>query len=157
MIITVNDLPKIREDNKNKSIVLALGAFDILHPGHIKYLEWAKQQGDVLVVTLKSDEQITSHKGPTRPVVLEEDRVTVVNALKPVDYALVGASGGLQEAAFLTAQTLQPDVIVLGPDWGHSVLLAWKAEFPNTSVLIASTSSNYSTTSIINKIQRTSI
>lgn len=153
MIISLQQLPKIRATNKSRTIVLALGSFDIIHPGHIRYLEWAKKQGDILVVTLKSDEQITAHKGPSRPVVVEQDRVEVIAALKPVDYALIGAPGDLHEAATATAQALQPDVVVLGTDWGNSVLDAWKKEFPSTLIMIDPQESIRSTTGIINKIK----
>lgn len=154
MITSLKQLPEIRAEKNNLRIVLALGAFDVIHPGHIKYLKWAKEQGDVLVVTLKSDRQISLHKGPDRPVVKEQDRVEVVESLKPVDYALIGAPGGLHEAATVTAQALQPDVVVLGPDWGHEVFNDWKIAFPNALIMIAPHQSDCSTTKIINKIKR---
>lgn len=153
MVIQLDELSQVRV-GISKRIVLALGAFDILHPAHIAYLTWAKQQGDLLVVSLKSDVQIKLHKGSSRPIVSAEDRVQVVAALKPVDYALIGTSGGLFEAAVNTAKILKPDVVVLGPDWGESVLSDWQALFPNTSILVAPPSSGHTTSAIIEKIQR---
>lgn len=153
MTIQFQDISRVRITHPNKKIVLALGSFDIIHPGHIKYLEWAKQQGDILVVTLKSDEQIADHKGASRPIVSGEDRVDVVSALKPVDYALIGAPGGLHEAAVATALALDADVVVLGPDWGEKVRSSWEAEFPQKTISVAPHQSDRSTTEIIDKIK----
>jgi D-beta-D-heptose 7-phosphate kinase/D-beta-D-heptose 1-phosphate adenosyltransferase len=154
VVITVEELPKVRKKHKDKSITLALGSFDIIHEGHIKYLLWAKQQADVLVVSLKSDDQISAHKGRGRPIFEAKDRVVVADALKPVDYALIGASGGLYDAAVATAKALHPDVVVLGPDWGASVGAAWEATFPGTSILIAPNQSEQSTTKVIERVQK---
>lgn len=153
MIIRFQDIQKVRKTHPHKKIVLALGSFDIVHPGHIKYLEWAKQQGDILVVTLKSDEQIADHKGPSRPIVSAQNRVAVVAALKPVDYALIGAPGGLHEAAVATALALDADVVVLGPDWGEKVRPSWEAAFSHATITVAPHQSDRSTTEIIGKIQ----
>ena len=79
-------IKKIHEDGRQ--IVLAGGCFDILHIGHIRFLEAAKQQGDVLIVLLESDQTITSHKGPKRPVNTQEDRAVLLGALSVVDYVI---------------------------------------------------------------------
>lgn len=153
MTIQFRDIQQIRKVHPHQKIVLALGSFDIIHAGHIKYLEWAKRQGDILVVTLKSDQQIAEHKGPSRPIVSAENRVAVVSALKPVDYALIGAPGGLHEAAVATALAVDADVVVLGPDWGERVRPSWEAEFPHATIAVAPHQSDRSTTEIINKIK----
>jgi rfaE bifunctional protein nucleotidyltransferase chain/domain len=153
MITTLRDLPRIRAVHKDQIVILALGAFDIVHFGHLKYLEWAKQQGDILVVTLKSDEQISRHKGASRPVIVEQERAEIIDALKPVDYALIGAEGDLHGAAIATARALQPDVIVLGPDWGDSVIDSWRADFPQAKIVVSPPRVGPSTTAIILKIK----
>lgn len=153
MVIQLDELRQVRAKTSGK-IVLTLGAFDIIHPGHISYLEWAKLQGDILVVSLKDDEQIKSHKGSSRPVISAHDRMRVVESLKPVDYALIGAPGGLFEAAVATARILQPDIVVLGPDWGRPVLADWQAKFPHMTILVAPPSTKHSTSAIIERIQR---
>lgn len=157
MTTSLASLPAIRTKYQSKRIVLALGSFDIIHTGHIEYLEWAKRQGDMLVVTLKSDEQIAAHKGTSRPIIPAIERERVVAALKPVDFALIGAEGDLYHAAIDTAKALHPDVVVLGPDWGPAVLSDWKADLPNTQIVIAPTSTEHSTTRIINKILKPSL
>ncbi len=106
-----------------------------------------------MVVTLKSDEQISRHKGADRPIVPEQERVEIVDGLKPVDYALIGASGGLYEAAIATARALNPDVVVLGPDWGDNVLEAWRTEFPHVTIVVSPSRIGPSTTTIIDKIK----
>jgi rfaE bifunctional protein nucleotidyltransferase chain/domain len=65
------------------------GVFDLLHPGHLALLEFARAQGDVLVVGLNSDRSTTTLKGPQRPMVSELDRARLVAALRPVDYVVV--------------------------------------------------------------------
>ncbi len=72
-----------------KSIVLTAGTFDILHPGHVDYLEWCKTQGDLLVVCVIGDQRTRRRKGRGRPIMKEEWRALVVSALKPVDLVFV--------------------------------------------------------------------
>lgn len=153
MVTSLNRLAGIREQHRNRRIVLALGTFDIIHPAHIAYLNAAKEHGDLLVVTLKSDEQVRAHKGVARPVVSESNRVFVVANLKPVDYALVGAEGDLYAAALNTAKALKPDVVALGPDWGPSVMPDWQRDLPNTEIVIAYHTVEGSTTAIIQNIK----
>ncbi|MBI2442930.1 MAG: adenylyltransferase/cytidyltransferase family protein [Candidatus Levybacteria bacterium] len=74
--------------SENKTIVLAGGCFDVLHIGHIAFLEKAKEQGDVLLLLLESDEAITQMKGKNRPLNTQQDRALLLSALTPVDYVL---------------------------------------------------------------------
>lgn len=92
MLITFNELSEIRKKRAEKSIVLVGGCYDLLHIGHIKFLEKCKKLGDILVVNLSSDERIRERKGNTRPIIKEEDRVYLLNSLRIVDYALVSPS-----------------------------------------------------------------
>ena len=88
MIITYEDLIKIRKKYKNKKIVLGLGAFDLFHYEHLRYLVDAKKQGDVLVVAVKCDEFVRS-KGKDRPIICEEQRASIVDSLRCVDYTII--------------------------------------------------------------------
>lgn len=72
-----------------KSIVLAGGCFDILHPGHITYIAEAKKQADVLFVILESDQRITELKGKDRPIHTQEERAVMVSALRFVDFVIL--------------------------------------------------------------------
>lgn len=94
-------------------IVLAGGVFDILHPGHVFFLERAKEKGDVLVAVVARDSTVARRK--RIPIVPEEQRVEMVAALKPVDVALLGDEGDI----YATVEKVEPDVIALGPNQTH--------------------------------------
>jgi FAD synthetase len=74
---------------QNKRIVLLGGCFDILHSGHIIFLEEAKKQADILIVLLESDETIAASKGPKRPINSQSDRAKILSALEVVDYVIL--------------------------------------------------------------------
>ena len=81
---TINDLKK-----QNKIIVTTNGCFDILHVGHVRYLEESKKLGDILIVCLNSDSSVKKLKGKSRPLNNELDRAEVLLALKSVDYVII--------------------------------------------------------------------
>ncbi len=89
--------------------VVATGTFDIIHPGHIKFLEEAKKLGDYLIVIVARERNV-KHK--PKPIMPEEHRRRVVEALKPVDEAILGGEGDI----FKTIERIKPDVIALGYD-----------------------------------------
>jgi D-beta-D-heptose 7-phosphate kinase/D-beta-D-heptose 1-phosphate adenosyltransferase len=89
-IISVNEVMSIstRLHKQKKKIVLVGGCFDVLHVGHIKFLERAKRVGDILFVEVESDQNITRLKGPNRPINRQADRVYVLSRLEIVDYVI---------------------------------------------------------------------
>ena len=89
------------------------GCFDILHAGHVTYLEKARQLGDVLVVGVNSDNSVRRIKGPDRPINPEEDRLKVISALQAVDYVTLFS----EDTPLRLIQTLRPDTLVKGADW----------------------------------------
>ena len=89
------------------------GCFDILHAGHVTYLEKARQLGDVLVVGVNSDNSVRRIKGPGRPINPEEDRLKVISALQAVDYVALFS----EDTPLRLIQTLRPDTLVKGADW----------------------------------------
>ena len=94
-------------------IVFTNGCFDLLHVGHIRYLQEARALGDKLVVALNTDASVQKLKGPTRPVQQELDRAEIMAALECVDFVtLFGEDTPLQ-----LIETLQPDILVKGGDW----------------------------------------
>lgn len=101
------------EKEKGKSIVLANGCFDVLHVGHVRYLEGARALGDILVVGINSDNQVTRLKGQGRPILPERDRAEIVASLKAVD--LVTIFGEPTVAELLLA--IRPDVQAKGTDY----------------------------------------
>ncbi|WP_299228085.1 D-glycero-beta-D-manno-heptose 1-phosphate adenylyltransferase [Sulfurihydrogenibium sp.] len=102
-----------KEREKGKKIVFTNGCFDIIHAGHVDYLEKAKSLGDFLVVGLNSDESVRRLKGPTRPVNPVDQRKKVLQALKPVDLVIVFE----EDTPERLIKEIKPDVLVKGGDW----------------------------------------
>lgn len=98
---------------QGKRIVFTNGCFDILHAGHVTYLEAAAALGDLLVVGLNSDESVRRLKGPRRPIVPEEDRSLIIGALRAVDLVTIFS----EETPHELIQAVQPDVLVKGGDY----------------------------------------
>ena len=90
-IITIDQAAEIAAQRKarGQTIVLTNGCFDLLHVGHIRYLEAAHEEGDVLIVALNSDASVRSLKGPSRPIMGENERAEILSALSCVDYILI--------------------------------------------------------------------
>ncbi|KPL04023.1 MAG: hypothetical protein AMJ90_02285 [candidate division Zixibacteria bacterium SM23_73_2] len=116
-IVQLDALIKIREMAKRegKKVVFTNGCFDILHRGHITYLEEAKKLGDILIVGLNSDNSVKKIKGGKRPVVPESDRAFVLSALACVDYVCIFD----QETPAELIKKIVPDVLVKGGDWAE--------------------------------------
>ena len=99
------------------AVVLTSGSFDLIHLGHVKYLEAAKQQGDVLVVGVDSDEKIRRRKGEDRPMVPEMERLELLAFQRPVDLIYKKEDG---EARWALIEAVAPDVLVLTEDHSYS-------------------------------------
>jgi D-beta-D-heptose 7-phosphate kinase/D-beta-D-heptose 1-phosphate adenosyltransferase len=108
---------------EGKSVVFTNGCFDILHVGHVKYLQEAKSYGDVLIVGLNSDSSVRALKGPTRPVNLESDRAYILAALESVDYVVMFSD----ETPYELIKNIAPDILVKGGDYEGKVVVG--AEF----------------------------
>ncbi|HEX8493611.1 MAG TPA: adenylyltransferase/cytidyltransferase family protein [Pyrinomonadaceae bacterium] len=94
-------------------IVLANGCFDILHVGHIRYLEGARALGDVLVVAINADEQVRQLKGAGRPLVPERERAEVIAALRPVDFVTIFTEPTVEQLL----RAIRPDIHAKGTDY----------------------------------------
>jgi D-beta-D-heptose 7-phosphate kinase/D-beta-D-heptose 1-phosphate adenosyltransferase len=95
-------------------VVFTNGCFDILHPGHVTYLEAARALGDILVVGLNSDRSVqTLSKGPGRPILAEDERAVILSGLRAVDYVVVFD----EPTPLKLIETIVPDVLVKGGDW----------------------------------------
>lgn len=101
------------EKNRGKKIVFTNGCFDILHLGHVEYLNEARAQGDVLLVAINSDESVRKLKGPDRPVNNEHDRAQMLLNLKAVDCVQVFT----EQTPLEIIKLIKPDVLVKGGDW----------------------------------------
>ena len=115
MLIDPNDIEKLCEilHRAGEKIVFTNGCFDILHAGHVRYLEKARSFGDCLVLGLNTDASVRGNKGSSRPINSELDRAEVVGALKSVDYVVLF---GEKTAETIIAK-VRPDVYVKGGDY----------------------------------------
>ena len=98
---------------RGQSIALANGVFDILHVGHVRYLEAAKKEADILVVAVNSDSSVTPLKGAGRPILPQHDRAILVAALRPVDYVTIFGEPNVENLL----HALRPNVHAKGTDY----------------------------------------
>ena len=104
---------------KGSRIVFTNGCFDLLHIGHIRYLEKAKSLGDILIVALNSDRSVRRIKGPQRPIISERERAEVIAALGCVDYVILFHEPDPQNII----ADLLPDILVKGGDWSKDNII----------------------------------
>lgn len=133
---------------EGKTVVFTNGCYDVLHPGHIGLLERAKSLGDVLVLALNSDASVRRLKGPSRPVVGEQERAELAAALAAVDVVTFFEEDTPRE---LIAAVL-PDVLVKGADWSHFIAGKEEVERAGGKVLTLPLEPGYSTTGIVDEI-----
>ncbi|MGN6367302.1 MAG: D-glycero-beta-D-manno-heptose 1-phosphate adenylyltransferase [Phycisphaerae bacterium] len=143
------ELGRRRKANPEQKVVFTNGVFDILHAGHVQYLEFSRKQGDLLIVGVNSDESVKRLKGSTRPVNTLADRMAVLAGLQAVDYVV---SFGEDTPAELIAQ-VQPDVLVKGEDYsGKEVVGREVVEGRGGKVVLAPFLAGRSTTNTIKRI-----
>jgi len=140
---------RARWRDERRIVVFTNGCYDILHPGHVRFLEQAKALGDILVLALNTDASVRRNKGGARPIVPEHDRATVAAALACVDAVTLFDEDTPRE---LIAQLL-PDVLVKGADWNHFVAGREEVEAAGGRVLTLPLEPGYSTSDIIRRIQ----
>ena len=114
-VLTSKELISVvgRYRSENRKIVFTNGCFDLLHIGHVTYLEEAKKLADVLIVGVNSDASVSKLKGPSRPLQNESDRSHILAALKAVDHTVVFS----EETPLELIKSIKPDVLVKGGDW----------------------------------------
>ncbi len=134
---------------RGKRIVFTNGCFDLIHPGHVRYLRAARRLGDALVVAINSDASVRRLKGPDRPIVPQRARAEVVAALEMVDFVTIFG----QDTPYSLIKKLQPDVLVKGGDWkpeqivGADLVLARGGEVKSLRF-----ARGYSTTRLVERI-----
>jgi D-beta-D-heptose 7-phosphate kinase/D-beta-D-heptose 1-phosphate adenosyltransferase len=134
----------------NKRVVFTNGVFDLLHPGHIRYLRDARAEGDVLIVGLNSDRSVRANKGATRPINPEHERAEVLAALASVDAVVVFAE---DDPARIISQLL-PDVLAKGADWAIDAIIGRETvEARGGKVVRIPLAEGFSTSAIIRKIR----
>lgn len=131
-------------------VVFTNGVFDLLHPGHIRYLQEARALGDALIVGVNSDRSVRANKGPERPITPEAERVEVLAALACVDAVAVFD----EETPADIIKRIQPDVLVKGADWGPDNIVGRDTvEARGGRVVRMELSKGYSTTDLIRKVR----
>ncbi len=136
-----------------KRVVFTNGVFDLLHPGHLRYLQQARELGDVLIVALNTDASVRANKGPSRPITPETERGEILSALACVD--AVTLFGEDTPHAIISA--IQPDVLVKGADWAHDAIVGRDiVEARGGRVVRIPVEQGHSTTAIVQRIRETS-
>jgi D-beta-D-heptose 7-phosphate kinase/D-beta-D-heptose 1-phosphate adenosyltransferase len=134
---------------EGKRLVFTNGCFDLLHPGHVRYLRQARSLGDALVVALNSDRSVRALKGKGRPILYERERAEVMAALESVDYVVIFD----EDTPRLLIASLLPDVLVKGGDWPTDQIVgAEEVRRAGGEVLSLPYLEGSSTTSIIERI-----
>ena len=142
------ELSKLR--GKSKKIVFTNGCFDIIHAGHITYLNEAKTLGDILIVGLNSDKSVRRLKGGDRPIVNEKDRAYVLSNLKPVDYVVMFD----EDTPYELIKEIKPDVLVKGADYeGKNIAGSDIVESSGGKTVLINFIEGKSTSGIIKKIK----
>ena len=152
MILTREEIVGIAQNlhDADRKIVFTNGCFDLIHRGHIEYLNNAKKLGDILIIGLNSDESVRRLKGIDRPLNYQQDRAVVLDNLKSVDYVCIFD----EDTPYELIKIIQPDILVKGGDWavqdiiGSDIVLALGRKVKSLKFV-----EGKSTTDIIEKIR----
>ena len=129
-------------------VVFTNGVFDLLHPGHVRYLQAARQLGGALIVGVNSDRSVRANKGPERPINPEGERAEVLAALACVDLAVIFD----EDTPHALIAQIQPDILVKGADWGeHDIIGRDVVEARGGRVVRMELSPGFSTTNLIER------
>ena len=133
---------------QGKTVVFTNGCYDLLHPGHVRLLEQARDLGDILILALNSDASVRRIKGPSRPMISEGERSAMAASLAAVDAVTLFDEDTPRE---LIAEVL-PDVLIKGADWSHFIAGREEVEAAGGQVLTVSLEPGYSTTNIVERM-----
>lgn len=114
MIISIGELSKVRQKNKDKTIVFAGGVFDVFHTSHVRTFKKLRTYGDIVVIGIVSDARVKERKGPNRPVLSQKERREIVDAIKYVDFVVQMPDPTTSEPipTMLILKKLSPDIFV---------------------------------------------
>lgn len=135
---------------QGRRVVFTNGVFDLLHPGHVRYLQTARSLGDLLIVAINSDRSVRANKGPSRPIMPEHERAEVLEALSAVDAIVVFD----EETPQVIIDRLRPDILVKGADWAEDAIVGRETvEADGGRVVRVPIEAGWSTSAIIHKAQ----
>ena len=133
---------------EGRRVVFTNGVFDLLHPGHVRYLQAARAEGDTMIDAINSDRSVSAIKGPTRPITPQHERAEVLGALRCVDAVVVFD----EDTPFGIISAVQPDVLVKGADWAEDKIVGRDVvEARGGRVVRMPIEQGWSTTGIIQK------
>ena len=133
-----------------KTVVFTNGVFDLIHPGHVRYLREARSLGDALIVGVNADESVRRNKGEGRPVTREDERAELVAALAYVDAVTVFGEDTPAEII----RAIQPDVLVKGADWAADQIVGRETvEARGGKVVRIAVEEGHSTTALLDRIR----
>lgn len=133
-------------------VVFTNGVFDLVHPGHVRYLRQGRALGDLLIVGLNSDRSVRANKGESRPITPELERAEVLLALEPVDAAVIFD----EETPHAIIRRVEPDVLVKGADWGPNDIVGRDiVEARGGRVVRIDIEPGHSTTELIERVRAT--
>jgi rfaE bifunctional protein nucleotidyltransferase chain/domain len=136
--------------SEGRRIVFTNGVFDILHPGHVRYLQQARALGDALIVGLNADASVRKNKGSDRPITSEAERAEILEALECVDAVVVFGEDTPAEII----RAIQPDILVKGADWAEDAIVGRDTvEARGGQVVRVPIEQGYSTTEIVRRIR----
>ena len=139
---------RIRWKDQGQVVAFTNGCYDVLHPGHIRLMEYARSLADVLIVALNTDAGVRRLKGPSRPLLPEQERAEILAALEAVDAVILFD----EETPRQLIAELLPDILMKGADWSHFIAGREEVEAAGGKVIAAPLRSGYSTTGIIEKL-----
>ncbi|HJZ77211.1 MAG TPA: D-glycero-beta-D-manno-heptose 1-phosphate adenylyltransferase [Vicinamibacterales bacterium] len=136
--------------SRGQEVVFTNGVFDLLHPGHVRYLQQARALGDMLIVGVNSDRSVRAIKGPSRPINSQDERAELIAALACVDAAVIFDD----DTPWQLIAALQPDVLVKGADWAEDAIVGRDiVEARGGRVVRIPVEAGYATTAIIDRIR----
>ena len=133
-----------------KTVVFTNGCFDLLHRGHVHLLRQSKNLGDILIVAVNSDRSVREIKGPTRPILPEVDRLSLISAMEMVDYVILFE----EPDPYRVIKALRPNVLVKGGDWAEDEVVGSDVVKQNGGrVELVPYLKGFSTSEIIEKVR----
>jgi D-glycero-beta-D-manno-heptose 1-phosphate adenylyltransferase len=135
---------------EGKRIVFTNGVFDLLHPGHVRYLQQARVLGDALIVAINSDRSVRANKGGGRPITPDAERAEILGALACVDAVVIFD----EDTPHAIISAIQPDVLVKGADWAENAIVGRDiVEARGGRVVRIGLEPGHSTTELIQRIR----
>ena len=150
MVVSREELLRLREQwrAEGAKVVFTNGCFDLLHPGHVRLMDRARSHGDRLIVAVNSDASVSDLKGPSRPILPEDERAELLASLEAVDAVTIFS----EETPCPLLEELLPDVLVKGADWSHWIAGREIIEENGGEVFPLPVEPGYSTTDVVDTI-----